>query len=265
MMDLNMTYQQCHNLNIPESCFFTLSESDLLTSGIKKGISDALIKHGIGILTIPDGDKQGRYLSEVVNLIGKAHAHSHQQGALWHIRSGGEHGQETLARSHSLDEFALHTDCSYEEEIPDFIGLQVVQHDSEGGGSNLFIKVQDLIPYISSESLSILQRKTYRFIVPEEFRKDKEFIDAPIIDDEYNIRYRHDIIDLKYATPSQINAINELEQLTYSPKINKKLSITKNNILLLNNKRFLHARTKIIDTDRHIIRVRFFLTAHARG
>jgi len=41
--------------------------------------------------------------------------------------------------SHQFNEFVLHTDCSYEEKIPDFIALYVVHHDKLGGGKNLLI------------------------------------------------------------------------------------------------------------------------------
>jgi len=258
-MELNNTYQQCRTLKIPEPCLLSLSTTDY--SSLKTNICYILAKYGLVVIAIPDGDKKGIYLSQIVNLIGKAHEHNHQQSALWHIRNGGESGQETLARSHSRDEFVLHTDCSYEEEIPDFIGLQVVQHDVYGGGNNLLVKADDLIRDLSPESLKTLQQQPYHFMVPEEFRKDKEFIKATIIDNQFNIRYRREIIDIENSTCSQITALNELEKLTYSASLNYKLSLNKNNILLLNNRKFLHARTKIIDPERHLIRIRFFLTA----
>ena len=50
----------------------------------------------------------------------------------------------------------------------------------------------------------------------------------------------------------------EFDELCYSPIINRGFELKTRQLILLNNKRFLHARTEIKDKNRHLIRARFF-------
>ncbi len=190
------------------------------------------------------------------------HTHNNDGCALWDIKSGGTNGTETLARSHKLSEFVLHTDCSYEKNIPDFFGLYVVQHDELGGGKNLLIDCLTLIHHLSPSSLNILQTEKVKIIVPAEFKKYVEYIYAPIIDADFNVRYRKEILDLTDVSGAMRIALDEFERLSNSPIVNRAVEIKKNTILILDNKRYLHARTTIKDNRRHLKRIRFFADFH---
>ena len=196
---------------------------------------------------------------KVVNSIGGIlHNHNDKDVILWDVKPTQNNNGEYLARSHQLNEFVLHTDCSYEEKIPDFIALYVVHHDKSGGGKNLLIDGLTLIQHLSKKSLAILQKEHVKFIIPEEFKKGVEYIHATIIDRNFNIRYRRAIIDQSELSKEMKSALDEFDELCHSPIINRGFELKTGQLILLNNKRFLHARTEIKDKNRHLIRARFF-------
>ncbi|WP_143549497.1 TauD/TfdA family dioxygenase, partial [Rickettsiella grylli] len=111
---------------------------------------------------------------------------------------------------------------------------------------------------LSKETLKVLQNFPVTIKVPHEFFKGKSCIEACIIDANCNIRFRREIIDLDSLTFKQLKAIEELENLIYLPQYSRKLTLKNDQILILNNKRFLHARTHVKDSRRHLQRIRFF-------
>lgn len=115
-----------------------------------------------------------------------------------------------------------------------------------------------LIQHLSQGSLDTLQNETVEIIIPPEFKKETVFINARIIDRNYNIRYRREILNNDKITPQMESALDEFERLCLSPVLNRKLELKDNQILILDNKRYLHSRTTIKDKDRHLLRLRFF-------
>ncbi len=85
-----------------------------------------------------------------------------------------------------------------------------------------------------------------------------EYIYATIIDENFNIRYRRAIIDQSELSKEMKAALDEFDELCHSPIINRGFELKTGQLILLNNKRFLHARTEIKDKNRHLIRARFF-------
>ena len=217
-----------------------------------------LKKFGVLIISLAYAD-EGETLQHIAENIGIPHKHNDRESFVWDIKVAAESPTtDYLARSHQAHEFYLHTDCSYEEKVPDYFGLYVLSPDQFGGGKNLIVDQQDLIPCLSQESLCVLQNTPVTIRVPQEFYKGTSAITAPIIDNDLNLRYRREIIDLvKLTTPQKI-ALHEFESLAYSVQHARHLSLEKNQILLLHNKRYLHGRTLIKDKKRHLKRIRFF-------
>ena len=52
--------------------------------------------------------------------------------------------------------------------------------------------------------------------------------------------------------------MDEFDELCHSPIINRGFELKTGQLILLNNRRFLHARTTIKDPERHLVRIRFF-------
>ena len=163
-------------------------------------------------------------------------------------------------------ELHFHTDCSYEENAPDYIGLFVVQSDrSEHGGKFQLVQTKQIIDKLSFKSREILANEKYKIIVRPPYRKDEnDSIWLPIILSDEQIRYQPDLIDkyqLEKESIEKQNAIQELNSILFNEdKLNLIRPVLDNGmIILFNNHQFLHGRTKIVDLDRHLLRIRFNL------
>lgn len=220
--------------------------------------SDILHEYGVLVVTLERPD-DGETLVRIVNHIGRPHQHDDAGRALWDITQGGTNGAEQLARSHGLNEFVLHTDCSYEKAVPSHFGLYVVEPDRMGGGRNLIIDGLTLIQHLSDKSLVTLQTQPLTLKVPPEFLKEQTHVEACILDEDLHIRYRRELIDLSRTSLAQRQALAEFEELIHNTAVNRGLSLGEGQLLLLDNRRFLHARTEIRDPRRHLKRIRFFI------
>ena len=259
-LNTDFIYKYSQSLKIPAFCYRSLAHANSMLD--LAAYTYALNKIGILIINLEYQDPDGATMQNIVNAIGTPHTHDGLDRTVWDIKLGGVHGSESLARSHKLDEFILHTDCSYEANVPDFFGLYVISSDNLGGGKNLIIDGSTLIQHLSSSALKVLQSETVKIIVPLEFRKNIEYIYAHVIDENFNMRYRRELMDLSTASDDFMLALDELERLCHSPALNRTLELPKDAILFLDNKRYLHARTTIKDPSRHLKRIRFFAAFH---
>jgi len=256
VIDIEDVYEYSQSIRLPQMCFQTLDFP-------KQEVPVDLYKHilskmGILVVSLSYDEDSSVTLTKIVSLLGRAHTHSSGDDSVWHIKQGGSGGGETLARSHKLSEFVLHTDCSYEKQVPDFFGLHCIRHDRFGGGKNLLVDCSTLIQHLTQKSLETLQNDPVEITVPPEFRRDIESITSRVIDKNFNVRYRKEILREETLTPALKSALEEFERLCDSPVLNRKFELKDNQILLIDNKRYLHARTTIKDEDRHLMRIRFF-------
>ena len=258
MMPISMAdlYLKTTKSQYPKACYQVVEQGSVLNPNVYKTL---LFKYGMVVVDIKVDDRTGVLLEDIINAIGLPRVHNARNTIMWDIRSGGRCGHETLARSHKLDEFVFHTDCSYEQDFPGYFGLYVVEPDQNGGGKNLLVSSNTIIQNLSQPALSVLMDTDYTFKVPPEFYKGIDTIRAPIISHNMNLRYRLELIEQSDCTTAQINALNELTQIIANPDNLTRLSLGKNQLLLLDNKRFLHARTQIKDKNRHLKRIRFDL------
>ena len=248
-----------HSLKLPKICFQKLDNKNV---DIPVDLYSFILKK-VGFLIIDiNFDNNESILENIVAKLGRAHTHSTDEDAIWHIKQGGPTGNDILARSHRLDEFVLHTDCSYEPETPNFFALQCIHSDKLGGGKNLFVDASTLIQHLSHTSLKILQSELVEIRVPPEFKRGVDTIHAYIIDANFNIRYRRELIVEPSLSERLKVALNEFEHLCHSPLLNRWFELNDNQVLILDNRRYLHARTKIHDRKRHLLRIRFFMDNH---
>ena len=197
------------------------------------------------------------FVDFIKKLGGECLAHNaEEESFVWHVRpllqstSDIEH---PLARSQTDHEFPSHTDCSYESYPPEYMALFVLEQDQLGGGQFQVIQVPDIINQLSEESKKILSTENFKIAIPMEFRKAKDIdhIYGPILLGHHQIRYRPDIV-----LDHKSDALNELESIINEvPKHVVKLE--KYTMIILNNRKFLHARTQILDPRRHLLRIRF--------
>lgn len=227
----------------------------------------ALYEHGIVNLRLNFVDRTADVLKKIVEHIGYVSAHDEQGKMQWDVKYDSNADPETAARSLTTREFPLHTDASFEEPPPRYVGLFVVQEDSLGGGQTQLLDIRKLLPLLSSTARVVLQESQFRFRVPAEFRRERPFIEGPILslagDGEVTIRYRHEVLDLEHADQAQIDAISELDGLINLPEFVDQIFLQTGTVLLLDNGRFLHARTVVKDKMRHLVRMRFQMPLRA--
>ncbi|PNP82836.1 hypothetical protein FNYG_04067 [Fusarium nygamai] len=229
-----------------------------------------------GLLKIRLGfsDDSCDYLRDLILSMHKNHGHhlpithSATRGWFWDVRpkpisaTGAHH-----ARSETTSEFSWHTDCSYEDPLPRYFALQVLQHDRHGGGTLSAMNVASLIGFLSPETRKALMAPEFRMKIPPEFIKDpeKSFIEGSILapDPQLSIiRYRHDII--VPLTTRGAKALEELSAVLVRREVQvsstmhlRSSDLPKGSIVLMDNRRWMHARNEIRDPERHLRRVRW--------
>jgi len=172
-----------------------------------------------------------------------------ENSVIWDVMPRTE--VKNFVRSHGIDEFPLHTDASYEANPPKYVGLFVVKEDSKGGGLTLVSDSSKILAQLSHRSLTALNSEL-RIQVPPEYQKSGDEIEAPLIWNK-KIRYRRELL----IEPNEevIHALNEFELL--AKKFQQKIMLRENSLLIFDNHRFLHGRTRVLDKQRHLKRIKF--------
>lgn len=225
----------------------------------------ALNKYGVVLISLKFTDVDADFfltLIKSLNLVPLAHT-AKGDDYVWHVRPS----QMDEARSHSPDLFAMHTDASFERYAPRYVGLQVLKADVPNGAQTLLLHVDDILEQLSVRQIDLLKRVPVRFKIPGEFRKNDQntHLQSTILSpgtDLFNhtlIRYRADIIEPQPTQPEYQQALHTLESLVdiNKSRLIKYFQLTENQLLLIDNSRWLHGRTKISDMNRHLVRVRF--------
>ena len=197
------------------------------------------------------------FIDIIKKLGGQCLDHNEEKNSfVWHVQpheTSSNSEKEALPRSQTDDEFLFHTDCSYEIDPPEYMALFVLEQDQLGGGQLEIIRLSDVLKSLSLETKEKLLKENFRINIPLEFRKspDIDRINAPILFDYNKIRYRSDI--LSEQNNEELNELNSVINNTekYRPKLEKYTMI------ILNNQKYLHGRTKIFDHRRHLLRIRF--------
>jgi phenylacetate-coenzyme A ligase PaaK-like adenylate-forming protein len=186
------------------------------------------------------------------------HQHSADVGGVWTIkpRAGG------VARSHTADEFLPHTDASYEPDPPRFFSLSMVRADHGSGGLLGVASVADAVAQISEADFDILRNTVVKWNRPQEFQKDMmPTTAAPVLMSRNRARVRGDIIDTSHLCESASDAFwaayhrffAVLDQMCHASA----RLLPERAVILVDNQRFVHARSRIKDTNRCLLRIRF--------
>lgn len=195
------------------------------------------------------------FIETIEKLGGQCLNHNEEKDSfVWHVRPIEKTSNiKGVARSQTDEEFSFHTDCSYELNPPEYMALFVLEQDQYGGGQLEIIRLSDILQRLSLKTKENLLKKKFQINIPNEFRKslDIDHINASILLDNDKIRYRSDI--LTDENNEEFNELNLIIQQVkkYQPVLNKYTMI------ILNNQKYLHGRTKILDHHRHLLRIRF--------
>lgn len=168
-----------------------------------------------------------------------------------------------------MDEFPWHTDCSYENPPLRYFALHVLQPDRYGGGTLSVMNVQRLSELLSPATKASLARPEYLIRTPPEFEKSprQQHIVGSILmadaeDQTHMMRFREDILTPLSDRASA--ALNELKHAVQSAEVRSRSALhltpkalPARSIILIDNRRWLHARNHINDPERHLRRVRW--------
>ncbi|KAJ5164971.1 uncharacterized protein N7500_006801 [Penicillium coprophilum] len=247
-------------------------------------VHEILQSQGLLKINLKFRDESSNYLTQLISSLNKSHnhglpiTHSSTRGWFWDVRP---QFTTTLARSSSnsspcfspgnlparsetSESFPWHTDCSYEEHPPSFFALQVLRADTCGGGTLSLMELARVLPLLSATARKYLSKAEYRITVPPEFvkRDDQQFIVGSILTNTgYGLRFREDIITP--LTTSGSEAFEELKNMLRSSEARSRtISLSpqllpSGSIVLVGNRRWLHARNEVRDPKRHLRRVRW--------
>ncbi|MBX3171129.1 MAG: DUF309 domain-containing protein [Candidatus Eremiobacteraeota bacterium] len=204
-----------------------------------------LLQHeGVAVVPGPARSaEEGRaWLTSLVEGWGSLHGHDAAGRLVWDVRvePGGQ------ARSQRMDEFSLHTDASFEDPPPRYVGLLVIRRDALGGGQSQWVSCAEVLGRVSARCRADL-RKLRWLRVPAEFCKGEERVRGPLLCGQDLMRYRREVLD---SDIPEFSAALQGERTS--------LDLAEGTLLLLDNWRFFHGRTAILDNSRHLLRVRFF-------
>ncbi|CAG7558970.1 unnamed protein product [Fusarium equiseti] len=245
-------------------------------------VSSQLERTGMLKISLGFPDNSSSYLKQLLVSLHEHHhhrlpiSHSAKRGWFWDVRpnettfQAGSH----QARSETMNEFPWHTDCSYEQELPRYFALQVLQHDRYGGGTLSVMNVEKLNELLSPESKAALMAPEFRIDIPPEFYKDsRKHITGSILmsnGQSTMIRFREDIVmpltsRAKFALQELRTALMQQEVQAHTTVHLKSSDLPKGSIILMDNRRWLHARNNIKDPERHLRRVRWDARAFDRS
>jgi len=209
------------------------------------------------------------FLTELSSHVGTLVPHNlDREDFVWKIQSKVSTSSLKTFSEHS-HQAPLHTDSQYRNRPERFIALMALNQASCSGGSTNLLDFKKVISELKANAIG---RKIVEFIsdqdfpiaIPSIFQENdaKTYISARLISKAPLIRYRYDTLKagLSLIEHSKIkifhdtlDLLNEfIEESQY--RINFKLP--KNEILFIDNHRFLHGRTSFVDLNRLLIRTR---------
>ncbi|KAJ5407254.1 hypothetical protein N7465_008538 [Penicillium sp. CMV-2018d] len=253
----------------------TVSHPNLASHQTHLTTIDRFLQHdAIVHIKLAFEDHDSNYIQTLVKGLHKSHGHglpithSANRGWMWDVRPTPASLQNCQARSETMESFPWHTDCSYEKCPPQFFALHVLQPDTCGGGTLSVLKVEQLLALLSPFAKKWLFSPKYQIAVPPEFKKspEDEYIVGSLLatsadGETTELRFREDIITP--LNPQAAEALEELKRVLLSPASNPyTLHLTaqdlpKGSIILMDNRRWLHARNHVKDPNRHLRRVRW--------
>ena len=216
---------------------------------------ERLDRHGLALVDTTPGDAEGRELRRIVGQLGSAEQHDRLGRIVWHIRYDAAAAARGATASLTMEPLPFHTDGAFEDPSPRYLAQYVVHEDRFGGGETLLVEVGAVLQRLSAATLDVLRSTNFRFYAPVEYDKGVPYRDGPIVFGDGLMRYRRKIID-EQLCPEAVPALDELDAAIGAVEP-LRMRLRSGAILLLDNARFLHARTEVRDPERHLLRMRF--------
>lgn len=240
---------------------FGPSLKDIDTSAVLKSLrEDGLALVGVSS-RLGDHSEISAFLRK--GLGARCRTHSDVEGEVWDVRPSANWNKSD-ARSHTPLPFETHTDASFELEPPRFVAMGIVRADRNGGGLLSIVRISDAVLEMSEKEVDTLMTMKPKWIVPQEFRKTgNEDVYAPVLMSPTRARFRRDKVTVDHLDQVQANQFKAVFEkfctVVETMCKNKGMVIPEQSVILLDNQKFAHARSQVLDGKRHLLRVRFDL------
>lgn len=201
---------------------------------------------------------------------------------LGHVARQGEHGfvysvapdevrARGASRSRTKNDFALHTDSTLDSCPHRFIALASVRPD-ELGGCTVLARLVDALECVDERTIRSLLRTPVPFAWEHGFDEPGRFTRRHVLVGEgERVRWRGDLVragcELEPVSTVLLEAIESL-QAAFDNVASAPFVLRAGEILILDNARVLHGRTRILDGRRELKRLKIHersLTARDRA
>jgi alpha-ketoglutarate-dependent taurine dioxygenase len=221
---------------------------------------------------LPDLDEKQRnnlFLSLCLSVGHPTEHNLNKRDYIWEIKPRKDISYASTFSEHNLAA-NLHTDTQYHLNPEKYISLLTIKQAICGGGKTILLDFYEVLKTLQETDegrlcLKILQDSSFPFAVPTVFAQDQsnpEIIYSSIVSNNFTIRYRYDTIHkgLIIANIPKTDkiywALSFFENHIAEHPQQKLFHLQNNQIIFINNHRFLHGRTSFQDTNRHLLRVR---------
>ena len=172
-------------------------------------------------------------------------------------------GFEQQSDSKSQNELRAHTEASYLSLPPKYLALRCVQPAQCGGGFTTLADGEEFLRTLTEQEQKLLLKSRYKFANKDRTRK----ITAPILEFYQNkLMFRFSFNILAHDNPSPDISKNATISDPFLKDICNRfvkffeahqiaVRMEKNSLLIWDNYRMLHARTKYSDSSRHLERI----------
>lgn len=221
---------------------------------------------GLGIANFAPMVRDVMLLS-ILNHVGRFTVHDSQSRVLWDVKdfSAADMGRK-LTFSEQLGECPLHSDSAFAHEPEKYLCLYV-QKEAADGGESVVISMKQAIEELLDEDdgrrcAVVLLRNVFPFCTPPAFSNRPQLITAPILNHDPEVRFRYDCLIEGFAavpdldTPERRWAVEYFSEFVESRASRHKFLGTRDQLIVIDNRRTLHARTDYQDKDRHLVRAR---------
>lgn len=220
-----------------------------------EAIGELLQRQGLALIKLAPDDTEGQELHRIVGQLGTPEKHDRFGRIVWDIRYNASAAARGGTASLTMEPLPFHTDGAFQNPSPRFLAQYVVREDRFGGGETLLVDAASVLRRLSAETLGLLRSQQFRFRAPVEYATGAAYHDAPILSGDGLLRYRRAIID--EAMGDDTKRVLDQFDAAIAAVEPMRLQLCSGDVLVLDNARFLHARTKVLDPERHLLRIRF--------
>ena len=265
MLCMDETFYGCGLLRASAGELCALSTGGIALIPVSKRIAkeftapeqmrDVLETEGLAVYRMEE-EVTAKSVSDLLRRCGAEFRDHRADGSfVWEITPKGT----TSARSHTSEEFKIHTDASFEAKPPRFFLLAVKRCDWTGKGRTSFAKITDCTKDLTDEEYDILRTTQVMWKRPIEFSSGQvEDVVAPVLYSRSRGRIRRDIMKVKHSDDEALfwRAFDKFEACAKSLCEEQSYHLPEASVIICDNEKYVHSRSEILDVERILYRVR---------